>query len=465
MVAMAFHGTHAFLPSTAFRPAFFTTSSSSRSSALSYQVMEQRKEAANQTSFLDMQDAVVSLQEAQQDFLGMRQAESEDDAARSLMRVVLPQSSTAIGNEFDKDDALALEVIRCLDETLQEWDSEEKFLRMIHEGDQSVRFINARRFEVFVENQKCSTNAFDWVAAKVANSINQWHTDQRWMLTAESVKEILLHYARKQAHLADPQHVEDDYQYHNFAILINYGFNVPQQVPHIDLVHPNAQFGLMISEDSPGTIWYDPVTPIQSPRDLQQAWQHHYGHSNDDWVSVLEQDANCCYRLRRYGNVLSPELKKYETPLLKAGTLLSLPGGVVHAGPSCNAFRAVLFFSGYPAPNTAKGEVAPYDPDVQYFDSILLSDIIAKSWNQLSFENRYFLLERVVEYLARAPADNRCMHKHLHKGYSMRELAEYIELNVLVANDDDHRNRNILASPNVQHYLYEFASQESLVYR
>ena len=48
------------------------------------------------------------------------------------------------------ESASTVELLHLMDDVLREWDTEEYFVRQIHAGDQSVRLINARRFEVFV---------------------------------------------------------------------------------------------------------------------------------------------------------------------------------------------------------------------------------------------------------------------------------------------------------------------------
>ena len=68
------------------------------------------------------------------------------------------------------------------------------------------------------------------------------------------------------------------------------------------------------------------------------------------------------------------------------GTLLSLPGGVAHAGPKSNGFRAVLFFTGTP-------DGCPlYDPDVQHCKTTLVSEFLRLSWKDMGAEEHEYLL-------------------------------------------------------------------------
>lgn len=125
-----------------------------------------------------------------------------------------------------------------------------------------------------------------------------------------------------------------------------------------------------------------------------------------------------------------------------------------------------MFFSGHPtAPLAAAPErsnygapAAPYNPDTQYFGSVLLSDVIARLWTRLSVRDRRYLLERLVEYIAKAPAENRKMHLHLPQGSSMHRFAKHIETTVLGASDGSGSDI-IDNDSSLGEYLERFASQ------
>jgi hypothetical protein len=72
---------------------------------------------------------------------------------------------------------------------------------------------------------------------------------------------------------------------------------------------------------------------------------------------------------------------------LKNGTVMSLPGGQLHAGPAYTGFCAVLFW-------TAHGKSKDvYDINVQYFDGVLLADLLLPLWSFISLEDRYYFLK------------------------------------------------------------------------
>ena len=105
----------------------------------------------------------------------------------------------------------------------------------------------------------------------------------------------------------------------------------------------------------------------------------------------IDSNAQLRQLLNRYGSLLSDSTKvNTNKPAIKypTGTLLSLPGGVAHAGPKSNGFRAVLFFTGTP------DGCPPYDPDVQHCKTTLVSELLRLSWKDMSAEEREYLLSK-----------------------------------------------------------------------
>lgn len=332
-------------------------------------------------------------------------------------------------------DDLAVDLLHRLDAVLKRPGVQFHFDQLILLENNSVRRINAGRYEVFIEDCGKDSTAFDWIASKIASD-----PTFTIRLDKEAVKQRILDYARQQAIASG----YPNYIFHNFSILISYDW-APQQYPHIDLQRPNAQFGLVITDQSPGTVWFEPSHQIQSPCDLAQAWQ---SSSTGKWVSAMEHSPKCRSLLKRFGDVLSPNFQRHEpnggNPL-PTGTLLSLPGGVVHAGPASSKSRAVLFFSGHPCDTP----IRPYNPDVQYFASILLSDVIAAVWEELEILDREYLLNHLVSYLQRAEHKN--MHKHLPGYCSMHQFAKRIE------------KEEIMTEKGIDQYIRDFARQEKLL--
>jgi hypothetical protein len=86
------------------------------------------------------------------------------------------------------------------------------------------------------------------------------------------------------------------------------------------------------------------------------------------------------------------------------GSLVSLPGGVPHAGPAVMAsrknFRAVLFFTA--APGDAEG----YNVDTQYCRTTLIGDIIMFTWISMKAKERKYMLTRWFEEGIRGDVGN-----------------------------------------------------------
>ena len=84
----------------------------------------------------------------------------------------------------------------------------------------------------------------------------------------------------------------------------------------------------------------------------------------------IQEDIGLPKLIKEFGKFLFPVVcvnkwRRGQTQLL---TLLSLPGGVAHAGPAGGGFRAVLFFSSSPP------GMEEYNSDVQYYKTTIVSD-------------------------------------------------------------------------------------------
>jgi hypothetical protein len=108
--------------------------------------------------------------------------------------------------------------------------------------------------------------------------------------------------------------------------------------------------------------------------------------------AAMNQLPHLVQLLQNYGICLSTtQLDGYcqqpETDLLAIGTVMSLPGGVLHGGPASTGYRAVLFWLAHGESNDI------YDIDEQYFDGLLLTDLLLPLWRFISTEDRYRFLQ------------------------------------------------------------------------
>jgi hypothetical protein len=99
--------------------------------------------------------------------------------------------------------------------------------------------------------------------------------------------------------------------------------------------------------------------------------------------------------LQNYGVVLDALDEGSLCPVfhenLPRGTTMSIPGSIIHAGPSCNGLRSMLFFTAHPK---GKGTEA-YSSESQYFHGIILIEIVTALLSQLDNEDNMILLRKL----------------------------------------------------------------------
>lgn len=256
----------------------------------------------------------------------------------------------------------------------------------------------------------------------------------------------------------------NDYTFSNFSLLVNYEAT-PQQAQHIDMLEPNMQFGLVFTNSSPGTLVYLVETDVSTISDVQQMWNE---WNNDGENACGDVPANLIHAVQQYsqnaqelirdfGNILIPEHKllKIEQDSLSQGTLQSLPGSIIHAGPKSTDFRAVLFFSGCPANESIMKDVEPYHPDTQYTAVFLMCQLIVVLWKcpVIQQQERQYLLRMLVKYLGEPTVASRKWAHHLDDDDSagIREFVEHLE-----------QSKSALSEEKVEAFIKSTASDENL---
>jgi hypothetical protein len=121
-----------------------------------------------------------------------------------------------------------------------------------------------------------------------------------------------------------------------------------QQMLHLDALLPNYQFVLSCNSNSPITIC-QPV-PIERGITLVKELQYGFLRGIDiELFKILNYNLEVQDLVYDYGNLFtiirpSNPLKTPEE-VVELGTVVSLPGSVIHAGPKCNEPRAIIFFT------------------------------------------------------------------------------------------------------------------------
>lgn len=298
-----------------------------------------------------------------------------------------------------------------LDRKLQKQSTRKYLDQLIHEefnqeGKQSVRYLQAGRYEIFVEASHKTSDAFDHLTHDLALS----KCDVISYLEKQILRDKRLSFQKKIGVC--------NFELGNISIIANFE-SAPAQAPHIDMTLPNYQCGLLISHASAGTLFSETTLPIANVDDMARHWSKE-GHPMPDGLRVaLENDALVRILLNNYGKVLDSTLTLFSPgKTLERGTLMTLPGGVVHAGPSSTTYRSVIFASIWP-----KGSIEPsYDTDTQYSSITLCCQLLLFIWGNISVTERTYMLERIVSYIHDKGFQD--MSHHLPEG----PLAVFLEI-------------------------------------
>lgn len=263
---------------------------------------------------------------------------------------------------------------------------------------ESCREIQGGRIEIFLEAKDKSSQAFDYIIGRKLR---------------KDAKEIVLEYCRRQAD--QDKRLNKGYKYENFSLLVSF-YQRPAQVPHLDLVHPNYQFGVILSDQATGTHFVpasvqNNIGRVATVDNLEELWNTNVAFKEDNGEHLLmpdtikkvfQQEEGAQQLLRYFGDTLIPEKTLVDSFIqrekIPTGTLCSLPGSIVHAGPRSSGLRSIIFFSGTPKDTS---NVDPYLPDSQYNGVTLIGHLVSILWRRDTIEKdeRRYLLKRLVQYI------------------------------------------------------------------
>ncbi|CAJ1931910.1 unnamed protein product [Cylindrotheca closterium] len=230
------------------------------------------------------------------------------------------------------------------------------------------------------------------------------------------------------------------------------------QTIHIDVPANNYQFGLVLQDNVPGTmvLHQHGVTP-KTPEELcSTAWKDAPALLKDCILKNVIVQNRMQQLLHSYGPLLIPRAelescmvggdKKPLVPAgLKCGDLICTAGGIPHAGPACQSFRAVVFAAASPTKESL------YNVDEQYFAHSVILLAIQVVWDALSSSSsledglelespslsskRWLLqqLAKTVHDYETGPIEN---HNYVSKAFTklMHEMAKVYQ------DEDDHDN-------------------------
>jgi hypothetical protein len=128
-------------------------------------------------------------------------------------------------------------------------------------------------------------------------------------------------------------------------------------------------------------IQRDPARHIKSPEDLVE---HSWTDCPESLQKKMKKNQSFLQHLHSFGDVLSPTINPASFTIMydndgnlceatelghsgvTTGTIITLPGSHIHAGPAFDSYRSILFFSG-----NDYGE-EPYDGHTQFFAPLLV---------------------------------------------------------------------------------------------
>lgn len=135
----------------------------------------------------------------------------------------------------------------------------------------------------------------------------------------------------------------------NFSMIVTFG-SCSQQILHIDALLPNYQFILSCTNNSPVTLF----NPVAKDSNIILVQQLENGFLNDidkDLLLMMQSHKGVEDLVYDYGNLftltsVTNTNSTVDNPMTaELGTVVSLPGSVIHAGPSCNEARAIIFYT------------------------------------------------------------------------------------------------------------------------
>lgn len=210
--------------------------------------------------------------------------------------------------------------------------------------------------------------------------------------------------------------LQEGYSLQNFSLIVSLG-QVRSQDMHIDLnVATHFQFGMLCSPKGELTSEFGCVFSsnlVQKGYTLTQIW--------DDLPAGLQEKLDMFKEIQPlldgYGPLLSQNIEqmnvKYTVPF---GTILRLPGRVMHCGPEVtdpSELRAVLFFTATPKEDSAMA----YNPEKQYCRTTIIADILYYSWLSLEPKEKQYMLSKWAEVGLSEDSEDalnvNMVHKHL----------------------------------------------------
>jgi hypothetical protein len=219
-----------------------------------------------------------------------------------------------------------------------------------------------------------------------------------------------------------------DWQYGDFSILVSYNA-VEQQGWHIDAItNQNELIFTSLTNKTPSTLEFVPIKPVESISDLfeQEVWNRASAHTRRILKDVIQHNSIAEEVLKEYGDLLANTgvgsgRKAGKVPL-QTGAMTILPGSVVHAGPECRGFRAIIFCTRH-SPQLPQHKW--YLNAVQEFQLSALLLLLRAIWKEVSGKPQEFLCE-MLKHIAKRTEPS-CLERIVLENVQNNHLKEIVK--------------------------------------
>jgi hypothetical protein len=165
---------------------------------------------------------------------------------------------------------------------------------------------------------------------------------------------------------------------------------------------------LIITNNVPSTLAYTTNTHIKTPDDLVQ---YSWTDCPPSLPNKMNSNKKGVKRLLEFGDVLSSTIDPANFTImydndgnlceanelgpigLTTGTIISLPGSHIHAGPAFDCYRRILFFSG-----NEYGE-KHYDAHIQFFAPLLVCELLDLLWTKMKVNECIYFIGKLKNYM------------------------------------------------------------------
>lgn len=241
-------------------------------------------------------------------------------------------------------------------------------------------------------------------------------------------------------------------EFGNFSLLASRPKS-PPQFRHVDAYSYETQFVMALQSNTEATATYVVPDRLETPEDVVRLWTElaaAYKASQlvtpssqrprrqsrsridsnlmaNNLLQVMNLDQTIQFWIRHYGKVLCRPHRMIRVDVAApsnwdAGSVLCVPGGVVHGAPRNGKFRAVLFFTGTPLEGKYQ-----YRANDQFTGPTLTATIAHRVWDHVDDSCRDFLRSVLLQSVEEEPCTSADFASYLKEEIgSCHEIGELL---------------------------------------